>query len=190
MQCKRHHNEVVAICAECGAGVCDTCTEATASLHEECGTLCIPCYVREMNNAITWYETKRSKALKNIIISCVLYAMGAMMILLGMSESPANYPMALVGVFFCGFYSAISGWKKAESAHDEYEYKHGASYTITDDGIYRNTGFFWKLLTAAIFTVIGVIATPINVIRNIIGRARDQETVESLIYEIERVKKI
>ena len=188
MQCKRHKREVVAMCSECNAGVCEICADATSGLRENYGTLCIPCYVSKVNESIEWYRQKRGKALKNIIISCILYFFGAMMIIMGLADK--TYPMAFVGVFFCGFYSAISGWKKAEAAHDEYERKHGASYTITDDGVYRDTGLFGKILTTAIFTVFGVIVTPIRVIANFISRSKDKKTIDELNEEIERVKKI
>ncbi len=188
MKCKKHQREVVAMCTECNAGVCDICTDATSELRDTCGTLCIPCYIDKVKQSIEWYTQNRGKALKNIIVSCILYFFGVIMIIAGLADK--TYPMALMGLFFCGFYSAISGWKKAEDAHNEYERKHGASYTITDDGVYRNDGFFGKLITAAIFTVFGVIITPIRVIKNFVSRAKDKKTIEELNMEIQRVRAV
>ena len=188
MYCKRHQRGIVAMCTECNSGVCDICADATSNLREECGTLCIPCYIKELNGSIEYYQQQRKSLLNNILISCILYAIGAFMAITGIIDG--TYAMAILGLFFCGFYTAIAGWKKAEQAHNDYEYKHGASYTVTDSGVYHNDGFWGKLIVAIFATILGVIVTPFRAIVNAIKRKNFKNLIEELEEEISRVKAI
>lgn len=191
MKCKRHPSqEIVALCNECNVGLCGDCADATQSLQEDYGTLCIPCYTKELNNMKSWYVEKRESVKKKIITSCVLYGIGLVLILVGLLDKQSSFMMSVFGVFCCGFYNAIKGWKRGEEEHEEYERKHGASYTVTSDGIEYDDGFFKKLLIAAIYTVIGVIVTPFSVISNISKRKKYLACIEELEQEIARVSVI
>lgn len=189
MKCEKHPNrEVVAQCNNCRAGVCAECAQATVELREEYGTLCVSCYNEVVRKAVTYYEDDCSKKKKNIITSIVLYIIGLIMIFANLTGE--QYMSTLLGVFLCGFYSAISGWKKGEAEHDEYERKHGISYNVTSDGIEREDGFFLKLIIAVLYMVVGVIATPINVIKNSIRIKKNKEMIEDLTREMARVSNI
>ena len=140
MKCEKHQNkEVVALCSNCNAGLCTECAQATAELRERHGTLCVSCYKKALNQRIAYYEKDRSEKLTQIIISTILYIFGLIMMLT--NATGTDYISIAVGIFLCGFYSAISGWKKGEAEHNAYERTHGVSYTVTSEGIERNDGF-------------------------------------------------
>ncbi len=189
MKCSRHLNkDVVAMCAKCNAGVCEDCAKATQSLRDEYGTLCVSCYQTALGEAIGYYKQDNSNKLKNIIISSILYLLGIFIMLINVAGE--MYISIALGIFFCGFYSALAGWKKGEKMHDEYERKHGVTYNVTSDGIERDNGFFKKLLVAVISTVLGVVITLFNIIKNIIIIGKNKKTIESLELEVEAVSKI
>ena len=119
MKCKRHQDkEVVALCSNCNTGLCAECAEATVAVRERFGTLCIPCYKETVSQAISYYEKDSSKRLTNIIVSAILYIFGLIVMLT--NATGTDYISIAVGIFLCGFYSAISGWKKGEAEHDAY----------------------------------------------------------------------
>ncbi|MBR5439769.1 MAG: hypothetical protein IKV61_06120 [Clostridia bacterium] len=190
MKCSRHLNkEVVAMCAKCNAGVCEDCATATQSLRDEYGTLCVSCYQTALGEAINYYKEDNSSKLKNIIISACLYVFGIFFALV--NGTGTDYISIIVGIFFCGFYNAIAGWKKGEEVHEEHERKYGVSYNVDSEGnIERNNGFFKKLFIAAIYTVLGLVVTPFTIIKNAIIISKNKKAIESIELEMEAVSKI
>ena len=180
MNCARHPDRTaVAQCTECGAYLCADCAETTKPLQEEEGTLCIDCYQKKLRAAAEHFMENRKKRLKKVIVSIIMYALGILTVAIGLTSEGVKMVVCLVlGVILCGIYTAISGWRTGEKAHEEYELKHGASYTVTDSGVYRDTGFLTKLLMFLLGAAFGVIVTPISVITNLVGMKSDKRTAE------------
>lgn len=188
MKCAKHTDrEAVAQCAECGAYICSECAEKTAELKEHCGVLCVECYRKEIEGARDFYVGDRKKKLRRIITSCVLYVVGLLAIISAFAIGAQGIELfwrVLIGLLFCGWDGAVAGWRKGEQAQEEYERKYGATYTVTDDGVYKEDGFFKKLIMSLIGMVIGVIVTPINVIRYAVGMKKDKVNVEMFEREL------
>ncbi len=188
MKCQRHNKEVTALCNACNAGVCKTCTEATSALHDIFGTLCIPCYIKALNTSLEDSQSKKSSLLKFIIINCILYSLGVFLAVAAFLD-PSDFATDIgYAIFFCGIYNAFSGWKKAEQAHNEYEEEHGATYTVTEDGVYRKDGFFMKLIVAIISIPLGIIITPIRVVKNSFELKKTNQCIKQFKEEIARVE--
>lgn len=83
-------------------------------------------------------------------------------------------------MLICGFPTARAFWKIAEDNHAAYEAKHGAGYTATDTGIYKNQGYGMKFFYAAIGLVLGLVANPIKTIKNIFTIKDLKENVSRL----------
>ena len=123
---------------------------------------------------------ERGKLLKRIIISCICYFLGMIMILsFFFGKSAQNGILFIfIGVLLCGFYTGLTWKKAAEEAHDEYEYKHGVTYVITDTGIEREDGFWSKVIFFLIGIVLGVVITPIRVVVDCVNRAKLKKSVQ------------
>ncbi len=192
MNCARHPaRQAVGQCSQCGAYVCDECMQATKPLQEEEGTLCVDCYQRKLRSAAEYFRVKRKKRRKKVIISVIMYLIGIIVLAIGFtSEGTKLVTCVILGIILCGIYTAIAGWRTGREAYEDYELKHGASYTVTDSGVYRNTGFFGKLLMFLLGAVLGVIVTPISVITNIVGMSSDKKTAAEFEQEANSVSKI
>lgn len=198
MKCVKHPDrDAVAQCKNCGAGVCSDCVKATEDLKESCGTLCVNCYSTELQDTAAFYRTRRNKRIKRIIISTILYIIGLVLLIIGGGIAREGGPGSangvvqfVIGILLCGVFTGITWMKKAKEEHEEHERKYGASYTVTDSGVYRDTGFGMKLLYFGAGTVFGVVLTPVKVIKDIVGSVKDNKTAKMLIEESISVKNI
>lgn len=171
MNCTQHPNrDAVAQCNICGAGVCSECADATKALKDECGTLCPSCYKNKLTEAVEYSVKKNKKTMKRIIINSLSYVFGLIFAIFSITEIIAGkgdgVPMLIVSIIICGFYTGLTGHKIAKEQHEEYERTHGATYTITDSGVYKDNGFLSKLIFFLIGTVLGIIITPFSIIKN------------------------
>ena len=194
MNCTRHPNRpAVAQCQNCGAYVCKECTNATKALRETAGVLCTDCSSQAVNAAADNVRKKRNKRLRRIILSIIFYFIGVIFFISALASGAQGAQlvvMIIVSIILCGLYTAIAGWRAAREAHEEHEMRHGASYTITSSGVYRDTGFGSKLIFFLLGAAFGIIVTPISVIKNIIGMASDKKTINMFEQEIIDVSKI
>ncbi len=117
---------------------------------------------------IDYLKKQNKKRLTRIIISIILYIFGAGIILAFFIDNDNAYMMIVVGVVLCGFYTGLTWGKAAKEIHEENERIFGESYTITDNGIYKDNGFGLKLVFFLIGVVFGIIVTPIRVIIDIV----------------------
>ena len=182
MKCVKHPDrEAVGQCGNCGAYYCSECAEATKSLKKEFGTLCVDCYQKELRSTISGIEGVKSKRVRNIILSALFYIVGLIVLIIGIvNRTSANLSgvlMIIAGLILCGIYTAISGWVMASALHRAHEIRHGASYTITDSGVYRDKGTANKVLAFFLGAVLGVVITPIRIIKNIVGIKSDKQAI-------------
>ena len=136
---------------------------------------------------------KRNRRLRRIILSIIFYFIGIIFFISALASGAHGVQlvvMIIIAAILCGLYTAIAGWRAAREAHEEHEMKHGASYTITSSGIYRDTGFGTKLVFFLLGAAFGIIVTPISVIKNIIGMASDKKTINMFEQEVLDVSKI
>lgn len=194
MNCTRHPNRsAVAQCRHCGAYVCKECATATKALRESEGVLCVDCYTQALNEAAANVRKKRNRRLRRIILSIIFYFIGVIVFISAIAsgaEGTQFVVMIIISVILCGLYTAIAGWRAAREAHREHELKHGASYTITSSGVYRDTGFGAKLLMFLLGAAFGIIVTPISIIKNIAGMVSDKKTINMFEQEVFDVAKI
>ena len=194
MNCARHPNRAaVGQCSQCGAYVCDECAEATKSVRDEAGTVCVNCYCRGLEAGAEELMANCRKRLRKIIISTILYAIGIMLIvsvIVTKAEGGQLVAGIVVGAILCGIYLGIAGWRAGKQAHEEHERKHGVSYTITDSGVYRETGFWGKLFGFLLYAAFGILITPISIIVNIVGMKKDKMNAELIEQEVQSVSKI
>lgn len=182
MYCFKHPGRVAATtCRSCGSPVCAECAEKTAPLRENYGVLCLDCARKETEEAIDFYRDKKKKSLKRLIISTILYVFGIATIIAGIAEGVDQaYVMLLVGVIMCGFYTGMTWRKAAQDSHDDYERKHGATYTVTDNGVYKEDGFWMKLIFFLIGVALGVVITPIRFFIDLFSARSTGKTIKEL----------
>ena len=182
MKCVKHpDHDAVGQCSSCGAYYCSDCATATKDLKKEFGTLCVDCYRKKLRLAIGGIESIKSKRIKNIVLSALFYIAGLIVLIIGITQRTSadlsGVIMILVGLVLCGIYTAISGWAMASALHRAQEIKHGASYTITDSGVYRDKGTGYKIMAFAFGALLGVAITPIRIIKNIVGIKSDKQSI-------------
>ena len=182
MACAKHPDrDGVGKCTECGAYVCAECAEKTAPLKSVLGVLCTNCYEEELTFTKNFYAKERKKKLRSAIISLVCYLIGWCLtinlfgIIPAQSGGGLGTIMPLIGLFLMGAYCAISGWKLASKQQDEYEKKHGATYVITDTGVYKEKNTLAKIFMFILGMVFGMILTPIFIIKWFIGAKNDSK---------------
>ncbi len=195
MNCSRHPGRAaVGQCVECGAYVCAECAEATKSLQQAEGTLCVDCYRRNLNGASEFCRRSIKKRVGKIIISIIFYIAGIIMLAIGaaagVSDAFTKVVLILGGMILCGFFTAIGNWRAEREAHEAHERKYGATYTITESGVYRDTNLGGKIVMFLLGAVLGVVITPISVIKDIAGIRTDRKNVTMFEDEIARVAKI
>ena len=201
MKCSRHPDkEAVAQCTSCGKYICKTCSDVTAPFHHETGTICIDCCKSILGDLRSYYEKTISNNIKKIIVSIIFYAIGAVLLIMSlkvllsegfvMLMNPVILAMFVGGIVLCGFYTGISLKKTAEEDFKEYERKHGAQYTITENGIYREKGTGTKILYFFGGTVFGVVLTPIMLIVYAIAISVNKKKLKSLKEDLLDLDKI
>lgn len=194
MKCEKHpNNDAVAQCTECGTGICKECAENTKELREYHGTLCIDCYTDHIKHAL--YNTNEDlKKIKRKIkgklifylIGLICVAIGGIMLLTNNAENAEAF--IVFGVFFCGIYMGIAGWKTASEGYAEQEEKYGATYTVTSDGsVYRDQGWGIKIIFFLISLAFGIIATPISLLADSQKKRNFENSISVLENELERI---
>ncbi len=191
MNCARHPDRAaVGQCAQCGAYVCAECAEATKSLRDTEGTLCVDCYRRDLASAGEYYRQSTKRRLIRVIISIICYIAGIVMMIVGPSGDTLGLFAIPIGLVLCGLFNAIAEWRKESERHAEHERKYGVTYTVTDTEIKRDTGLGMKVFMFILGAVLGVVITPINVIKDIVGMRSDTKTAAMFDEEAEAVAKI
>lgn len=169
MRCERHSDrEAVSQCKECGAGVCHTCAEATKGVKNRLGTLCIDCYRNVMAEYREYCEEEKRAKKKHLTNSLILYIVGIILVVGGISGGDQGVGMLMFGLLFCGFYTGISGWKL---------------------GIFTSNSWL-KLFIFALFTVAGIVATPIWCIVDIKKMREAEAEIQHANAQLARVDKI
>lgn len=189
MNCTKHPDApAVAQCSNCGSGVCAECAEITQPARDECGVLCIECYKGELERTVATAKKKNGKRLSRILISSILYLIGVIAAVCGVLEimdgAGDGVPILILGIVLCGLYTGLTWKKAAQDKHDREEMQNGATYVITDDGIYKKDAFWLKLVYFFIGVVLGVIITPINVITGSVTYTKMKKHIRVLQQEI------
>ncbi|MDE5722111.1 MAG: hypothetical protein K2I30_05180 [Clostridia bacterium] len=189
MNCTKHPNvPAVAQCSNCGAGVCTECAEITEPARESCGVLCVDCYKGELERTITSAKKKNGKRLTRVLISSILYLIGVIAAICGVLEimdgAGDGVPILILGIVLCGLYTGLTWKKAAQDKHDRDEMQNGATYVITDDGIYKKDAFWLKLVYFFIGVALGVIMTPVNVIRGSVTYAKFKKLIKGMQKEL------
>lgn len=196
MKCSRHpQNDAVAQCSLCNDYLCSDCFEQTKHLKSTFGTVCLDCYEEILQADINNYQWTIKNNIKKTIISIVLYIIGVILIVAAfLGETSAftqQYTMIGIGVFLCGFYTALQGIKEGERAHREQERKEGVTYVVDSDGnIRRKKGFLLKLIYFVVFCILGVIVTPIAVIKAMVENPKIKKLAESTQKELEEIQQM
>lgn len=187
MNCRNHPNVgATASCAECGKNICNDCTHMLAK-----EPLCLDCYRRECYGYLEETKKASSKNKRSLVALIIFYIIGIILIIMGLTSGEDAGVLALYGALCCGLPVGISGWKVAGKAHRDYESKHGASYTITDSGVYKDQGLGGKILMFVLGVCFGVIYTPIKIIKKIkaIGEYKEEiQSVSEVANEISTMK--
>ena len=202
---KKHpENSAVAQCSECGAGVCKDCASITNEVREYFGTLCLDCYEEHVRTALvnTREELRRiTRRIKGKKFFCMLglicFALAGLTFIIPLPESLIeNIPYGVgpylpflgIGWFFCGIYSAISGWKVGAEAHAETEERFGVTYNVYDDGtVSRDQGWGIKIFGFVLGLVFGVVATPLSLLTDSNKKREAQEKVTMFEEELEKL---
>ncbi len=169
MKCEKHtNNDAVAECTQCGVTICKECAENTKNLREYCGALCLDCYANNIMHALLDTKEELRKIGQKLKIKMILYFIGLICIAIGcVGIATNNVDLSQLfipfGVIFCGIYMGIAGWKAAKESVDDYDSKHGATYTVSSDGsVYRDEGLGMKIVFFILSVAFGIIATPIS----------------------------
>ncbi len=189
MKCSKHKNsDAVASCTACHAGVCKVCADATMSLRNECGTLCIPCYTNTLNSTIYWLRQTKTKTLILNIINLIFYIIGIVLFFIGQNQESAG--MTVVGMLFAGVFSAIKGWFKEKADQEDYEQKHGERYKITESGIVKDTNLGFRLFMTFAYLAMGLFTTPFAIIKAFIEVFKLKNLIEDLEVDVYKASRI
>ncbi len=162
MNCKTHPTTpAVNTCQSCHCGICDSCCNAT----KDYGTFCIECALRDANQDIALSNRLIKRLIEKSIFLVLFWILGISLFFTGLSRSSLD--SVLIGILICGLPTARVFWRIAEDKHDAFEARYGASYTITDNRIYKNQGFGLKFFYAATGLILGLVANPIKVVKNL-----------------------
>lgn len=195
MNCEKHpEKSAVAQCSECGVGVCKECAGITNVVREYFGTLCVDCYEEHVEAALSNAREEVRKIGRRIkgklfsyIIGLILLAIGGIMFLAN-TDSDTFQPFLASGIFFCGIYSAISGWKVGSEAHDKTEEKFGATYNVYDDGtVSKEQGWGIKIFGFVLGLVFCVVATPLSLIGNLSKKREKQQQIIMFEEELDKL---
>ena len=189
MKCAKHPNvDSVGQCSSCGAGICNECYEISESLRSNCGPLCFECYETEVEHMKEHFGNSVSQKKKRLLSMIGWYIFGIVLLLVVGVFGDGGLYAIVAGVGFASWEFARMGWTRGEEAHAEEEEKHGVTYTVTENKIERNDGFFMKLLYAALYAVVGLIGTPIFCIKLFLDRKEDMEYYEMMSAELNRLR--
>ena len=165
MNCAKHPAQpAVAQCSACGAGMCSDCVSVSNEYGNEGENLCPSCLIQDWENYLADVAKRKRKTLTRLIVSIILYIFGVILFISFFTVEQNSILMLVLALIFCGIYTGITWRKAAKESHEDYERKHGVEYTVTSTGVYRNDGFWMKLVFFFIGTALGVVVTPIRVI--------------------------
>lgn len=178
MSCDRHPDRpAVAQCEECGASICEDCVEATEFAVEQFGTLCVKCTQDKCYEAIEIFKKDSKKRLTRIIISVILYIIGAALIISGISGiDSGNIDIVImipIGIILCGLYTGLT-WRKVGD----------------DDPNGVKDGWLLKIIFFLIGTAFGVIVTPIRVVIDGIEIGKNNKSKKVMEYSIEELRNV
>lgn len=192
MKCARHDDaDAVGQCIECGAGICADCAEATDGFSDH-GMLCVNCVIDAGRDTIVSYAAESRWLLIKIIVSIVLYAAGAgFLIAAAIGEWDMNHIiLMLVGVLLCGLFNGIAELKRTNNDIAKHEAKYGAEYTIDENGIHKNNNILIKIIGFIGGVFLGVIITPISIIRGFIKRSKNKKVINGIEAEIAKLQNV
>lgn len=179
MKCGKHVNsDAVAQCEECGIGVCSQCAEETKLARDSVGILCIDCYKESLEWIISNNREKARKIGNRIKGKLIFYFIGLVCILAEFMFNLGGPGLGL-GIFFCGIYMGVAGWKAGAEAHEEWERKNGVTYEVTSEGITRDEGIGGKVFLFALYLAFGIIATPCSCL---LDKGKKSEAEKSIAY--------
>ncbi len=127
---------------------------------------------------LEYLKKQNKKRLKRIIVSILLYLFGAGCIIGFFVDGAQALMQIVVGIILCGFYTGLTWRKAAQDMHGENERTFGVEYTITENGVYREDGFWLKFVFFLIGVVLGVVITPIRVIVDIVQYCRTKKIIK------------
>ena len=194
MNCSLHNNvPAVNTCSACGDGMCGSCMKQTQSY----GKLCVPCAIDALHEDIAETKATRIKLIIKTVIMAIGWVIGVIIICFGIyamksdmqtsGDPSAGIVFIAVGALFAGLTVGIASWKNAKQAQREYEAEHGASYTVTDYGVYKDNHTFVKIFYFILGLVLGVIWNPIQIIINSVKADKMKKLIpqyESLLTQL------
>ncbi|MBO5315355.1 MAG: hypothetical protein J6B48_02880 [Clostridia bacterium] len=190
MKCGKHVNsDAVAQCKDCGIGVCAICVEEAKFARDSGEILCLDCYKKTLEWAISDKRETARKIGNRIKGKLIFYFIGLACIL---AEFLFNLggPGLGMGIFFCGIYMGISGWKAGAEAHENWERKHGVTYEVTSDGIVRDEGIGGKAILFVLYLAFGIIATPISCLLDKRKKSEAEKVIMCFENELLRVNNL
>lgn len=174
MKCSRHGDrDAVAQCQNCGAYICSDCAKATKSARESRGTLCVNCYVKALEEVKAKYIRSSSKHVPTIVISAIMYIIGLIIIIVAATsanEGVEKFMIALIGIAFCGFYTAIIGFSTAF--------------------LVMRKHLIMAIIIFAVCLLLGIVVTPINAIRHGVNIKKDKQHIANINDLIKEAQKV
>lgn len=172
MKCEKHPSiEAVAQCEKCGAGICADCVENTKELKEDFGTMCLGCYEETVKSISSFHASKFNEISNAIKGKIIFYVLGLACIALDLFYLKA-YVCMVLGVFLCGIYTGIAGWKAGKEANkDEYP-------------------LMAQVILFLICVPFGIIATPISLLSDFAKKKEAINYYSIAENELERISTI
>lgn len=149
------------------------------------GDLCLECYGDKIVDIHNECVDDNKKRKKRLIISCITYILGLICIFTGVyaisiGDSITEIAVIMgIGVILCGVYTGLTWHKAAVEEHEDYERKHGVTYTIDENGIHRDNGIILKIIFFIIAVCLGLIWTPIRIIIDAVNYKKDKKTIQN-----------
>lgn len=168
MNCRLHPTKAaVTRCSKCGAGVCEDCARITAST----GDYCVKCAYQETVEDIEFDEELKASFKKRNIVLLILWIVGLPMIIAGAviiakTNNFIGLMLLLGGFLISGIPTAIQFWKRGTRVQEEFDDKFGATYHVSESGVYKDQGIWPRMIWAIIGLFIGVLMLPKIIAQN------------------------
>ncbi len=188
MNCGNHcERKAIATCEICGEGMCRECVDNTSCVNDLLGVkhICKDCAIKNVNELIEHVKARKKYFLKRSIKAIIFYVIGILIVITALVTAMDVWQqfitMFLIGYLLIGIYPVISAFRAAKKVDEEYEAKHGASYTIDlDKGtITKDTPIATKLIYCLFALAFGPIASLVMIINGFIK----QKTCDKAITE-------
>lgn len=192
MKCVRHDDsDAVGQCVQCGAGICADCAELTNGFSKR-EMMCVNCVTEEYREEIAYRKKENSWLLIKSIISVVFYAVGVgLLIASALGEWDTNHVMLmLLGVLLCGLFTGIAELKRTNRDIEKHEAKYGAEYVVDEYGVHKNNKIYLKIVGFVMGVFLGVVVTPITIIRSFIQIKKNKTDVKDMYEDIEKLQSI